>query len=508
MSFHTRHAGRRHALRAPAAELADAYAQLPQAPPGPVANAESPADPPPDARRSVYARLARVAVRHTYYNAGGGRCGDFAVRPTQHTAALMRSLGLLFKPEADGFSVLYDTFDERDLLSYLRRQAREDGSVWTRLTFLLSLKNAYFVNFTDIPIDHDPARWNFYLTNQDAHHRGPMVLLSPGRRVTGDERLPVAGGQVVETVGDDVVRVEVCAISGEVALCKPRCVPKPVADTLRPDQFVCDPEAKAGEKDERVCADRLFFDLSVLPEDRYTVQAVLEDGTPQQRDDLVYTSLYPMPLCMVNLLFTDPHAATSATSAPAAPADPAEATTGVYPVSLEGEGAVRGVDYVLRFTRRKTWWNYYVVPQRGGELHELRIAEAPHTGTARRVRFLGPCEVRLPGGQRAYRFLSSRPLPLEQRSRLHLRLSGRTADMHRAQVLVERLAVPSGQQVLPYSGEDACQQAVRALRRPRDPGARCRRLLRHLCGAGPDPGAPGSGDAAPPRDFSDVYVYV
>jgi hypothetical protein len=144
MSFVTRLAGRRHALRAPDAQ-ADATVPL-----GP--------DPPPDGRRSVYTRLARVAVRHTYYNASGGRCGDFAVRPTHSTAALMRSLGLLFKPEADGFSVLYDTVGEQALLSYLRRQANEDGGVWTRLTFLLSLKNAYFVNFTDIPIDHDPAR--------------------------------------------------------------------------------------------------------------------------------------------------------------------------------------------------------------------------------------------------------------------------------------------------------------------------------------------------------------
>jgi hypothetical protein len=166
------------------------------------------------------------------------------------------------------------------------------------------------------------------------------------------------------------------------------------------------------------------------------------------------------------------------------------------------------VDYVLRFTRRKTWWNYYVVPQRGGKLYELRLAEAAQTGAARRVRFLGPCEVRLPGGQRAYRFLSSRRLPLEQRSRLQLQLSGRTPDMPRAEVLVKRMPVPSAQQVLPYSDEDACTQAAGALRRPRAPGKRCRCLLRQLCGAGPDPGAPGSGEAAPPRDFSDVYVYV
>jgi hypothetical protein len=500
MSFHSRPAGRRHALRAPAAEPAEPEDTLPPAPLRAAAWDEAAAAAHPDQRASVYARLARVAVRHTFYNATGGRCGDFAVRPTQYTAALMRSLGLLFKPEADGFSVLYDTKGEPELLSYLGRQAHQDGSVWTRLTFLLSLTNPYFVNFTDIPIDHDPARWTFWLSNQKAHGRGAMVLLTPGTRVTGDERLLVAGGQVVEPAGPDVVRVEVCGISGEPMLCKPRCVPKSVADRLRPDQLVCDPYAQENEKDEPVCTDRLFFDLSLLPEDCYSVQAVLKDDTVEPRGKFVYTSLYPMPLCMVDLLFTDPYAGGPALVAPG--------ETGVYPVSLQGKGSVQGVDYVLRFTRRKTWWNYYVVPQRGGELHELSIAEAAHAGTTRRVRFLGPCEVRLPGGQRAYRFLSSRPLPLEQRSRLHLRLSGRTADMHRAQVLVERLAVPSGQQVLPYSGEGACQQAVRALRRPRDPGARCRRLLRHLCGAGPDPGATGSGDPPPSRDFSDVYVYV
>lgn len=484
----SRLASRLHALRAPVHPAAHGALET-------ALRAEASHDPgaAPEPRRPEYARLARVSIRHTYYNALGGLCPAFSARPTGFTAALMRSLGLLFRPEANGFSVLYDTGTTDDLLAWLRRQANDRGEVWSRLTFLLSVKNPYFVNFTDIPIDHDPALWSFYLTNQDAHRRGAMVLLTRGSRVTAADRCRVTGPQLVEPAEPGVRRVEVCDISGEPVLCKPRCVSATTAARLPPDQITC---ADAGTGADAVCADLLYFDLSTLPEDRYTVNAVLEDGGVEDRGDYVYTSLYPMPLGMVDLLFTDP-------SAP-----PAGDGAGVYPVSLAGAGAVSEVSYVLRFTRRKTWWNYYVVPQRGGELLDLRVSEEAEAGEGRRVRFVGPCEVRLPGGQRAYRFLSSRPLPLEQRSRLNLRLYGRTAEMPRARMLVKRLPVAGAQQVLPYPGPDACAQARRSLRRPRDPGARCRRLLRHLCGAGPDPGAPGTGETVPPREFSDIYVYV
>lgn len=434
------------------------------------------APPADDARRARYARLARVAIRHTFYNADGGECRDFVVTPTASTAALMRTLGVLFKPEAGGFSVLHDELRGKQLVSYLRGQRTARGA-WTRLSFLLSPRNPYFINSSSLPVDTNPSRRNFYFTNQEAHRRGPTVLLAPGTRVTGEHRVRVNGGQLAEPANDSVRSLEVVDIAGEEVLSKPRCVPG---------------EAEPGEPPR--CADTLFFDLTTLPEDLYTVREVRVDGTTADRAPQLYTSLYPIPLCFVNLFFSDPDGSGA----------------GVYPVTLDegGQGGrVECVEYTLRFTRRATWWSYYVVPQPpGGELYDLRIREVVDAaaGGAPRVRFLGPCRVRLAGGALAWRFLSSRPLPLEQRSALHLRLTGRNARMTHADVLMDRLPVPSSQQVLPIPPEVACQEAWAALADPAAPGTRCERLLKRVCA--PPAGARASG--AEPPSFSEIYVYV
>src|SRR4029079_7486692 len=101
-------------------------------------------------RITYYRRLARVSLRHGYYRASGGACPDLAVRPTAWTAARMRTLGLLFRAEEAGFSVLYDELRERQLLDFLRREQGPRGA-WTRLCFTLSLRNPWFVNFTALP---------------------------------------------------------------------------------------------------------------------------------------------------------------------------------------------------------------------------------------------------------------------------------------------------------------------------------------------------------------------
>jgi hypothetical protein len=471
------------------------------------------------ARKVRYARLARVRIRHTFYNASGGECRDFDIHPTGATGVLLRKLGVLFKPEADGFSVLYNELRTKQLLSYLRDN-RDAWGAWTRLSFLLSLRTPTFINFTNLPINTNPALTNFYFTNQEAHARGKMVLLTPGSRVTADEGLPVSGGQLMEPVDENIRYVEILAVSGEPMLCKPRCVPAAVAALKAPYQVTCrDASPPPGEtpngqwpyppckdewgpcSDRRIglcpprCTDRLFFDLGTLPEDVYDVERVQCDGDRYPSGRWLYTSLYPMPLCFVSLLFSAPQA-----GAP-----------GIYPVTLgdaDEDDTVTCVEYTLRFTRRRTWWSYYVLSQDGGELYDLRIDEVePARERAPSVDFLGPCRVRLAGGQLAWRFLSSRPIPLEQRSRLHLQLTGRTGRMRDADVLVARLPVASPQQVLPIAPQ-AADQARRSLVGSRTPDTRCEKLLRRL--RRPNPGGrPGNGeDPLPPPCISDIYVYV
>jgi hypothetical protein len=462
-----------------------------------------------------FAQLARVTIRHTFYNAAGEECRDFDIRPTGCTAALLRQMGMLLKLRADGFSVLYDTGNTGRLLSYLRGEVNAFGA-WTRMTFLMSLRNPDFVSVTDIPVGTNPSSENFYLTNAEAHAWNGATLLTPGTQVTGAQLVPVTGGQLVQRVSDAVVRVKVRALSGETVLCKPRCVTAKAARTRPPDQMVCyDDEApgrmrrKAEDTQtcdegpgEQRCMDALYFDLSPLPEDWYRVEKVGMDGLVTHSEHYLYTSLYPMPLCFVDLLFSNPDGGRG----------------GVYPVTLgtgkDHAGAgVAPVDYTLRFTRRSTWWSYYVVPRDPtAELSELRVEQNdddPARPGAPTARFLGPCRVVLPGGQRAWRFLSSTRLPLEQRSTLSLRLSGRVKPMTYTETLVARLPVASPRQVLPMTPKAAWKQARDSLADPDAPDAACSALLRRLRNPGPDPrGRAGKGADPPLECYSDIFVHV
>jgi hypothetical protein len=472
------------------------------------------ADPEPgDTPQTRFAQLARVTIRHTFYNAAGEECRDFDIRPTGYTAALMQQMGMLLKIRPDGFLVLYDALHPRRLLSYLHGQVDHYGA-WTRMTFLLSLRNPDFVSLTGIPIGTNPSLENFYLSNREAHAWKGATLLNPGRRVTAAQLLPVTGGQLVEYVDETVVRVKVRALSGAAVLCKPRCVTARAARSTLPDQMVCcDDEVpgrtrRAGEPEdaepcdegpgEQRCSDVLYFDLSTLPEDWYAVEKVGVDGPMHPNTHYLYTSLYPMPLCFVDLLFSNPDGGRG----------------GMYPVTLaaDGGGRVTPVDYTLRFTRRSTWWSYYVVPRDpAAQLSELRVEQneddaGPGAPTAR---FLGPCRVVLPGGQRAWRFLSSTRLPLEQRSTISLRLTGRVAPATHTEVLVSRLPVASPRQVLPMTPQAAWAKARDSLADPDAPDAACDALLRRLRNPGPDPrGRAGSGVGPPPECYSDIFVHV
>jgi hypothetical protein len=412
-------------------------------------------------RRLLYERLARVSVLHEYY---GGACRDFAVRPTRHTAGLLRRLGLLFRPEDAGFSVLYDHLGAGSLMEFIRNRRGRGEEPWTRLCFVLSLRNPSFVAFTELPADTNPARQNLYLTNRRAHAPADSpVLLSPGPRVTGDDRVPVNGGRFVETVDAGVARVRVLDVSGEEVMCSPA--------TVRPGG-----------------SERLHFDLGGLPEELYRVQVVPREGTAPEPREFLYTSAYPVPLGFVELLLADPDGAPGS----------------VYPVRGLGtpDEAIEGVSYEIRFAARRTWWSYYVVADApGGGPGEMRIRQRRAPGEDR-VAFLGPCRVRLAGGRPAWWFVSRREIPLARRPTLHLQLVWRREGSRRVDVLMERLPLPSGEQVLPMDPGEACVQArSRPCDAPERMGHRCRRLLDSLCGAPPVAGLPR-------RIFSDIYVHV
>ena len=79
------------------------------------------------ARRYFYERLLQVSLENSYNNGSANRCPDFSIRPTSSSATLMASLGLLFRQEETGFSVLYDERRRASLEQYLRRSGWENA---------------------------------------------------------------------------------------------------------------------------------------------------------------------------------------------------------------------------------------------------------------------------------------------------------------------------------------------------------------------------------------------
>jgi hypothetical protein len=406
--------------------------------PTPVADDDGPTLP----RSYQYEVLARVSLLDTYYNASDDACPDFSFWPTPTTAELMHDIGLLFRKERSGFSVLYDTRRRAGLIDFLRRQCSPEPvpvttccptpsqptgapGVWTRLSFVLALQNTMFLNFTDLPIGLNPARFNLCFDNRQAHRvRGLGLLLNPGPFVRcptrpRDERAtdlselrPLVDGQYPVPIGVGTRRAEcvrVTDVRGEVVICRPACM------------------TRDGREH---CTERVYLDFSVLPMGRYQIQWLGPDEILLRHLDVVYTESYPVPLGFVDLFLTDPSLACGQTAG----------ESGYFPVSGLWTDApvVRGLDYRLRFRRRATTWNYFVVSER--EIDNLRIEGS--------VAFQGPTRVKLANGRTAWRFASERPLAIEQLSRYRFALLGRPKDASRETPLYDPLPLAAPAQVL------------------------------------------------------------
>lgn len=425
----------------------------------------------------------------------------------------MRSLGLLFKDDGFGFSVLYDTTREENLVNYLRLQADpgvpeprpERRGVWTRLSFVLCLKNMYFANFTRIPIDTNSTSSNFYFSNQNAREKPTgKVILNTGNKVNGSELIPVTAVQYSVPVSDKVQCVQVCAISGLEVICKPRCVSVAIAGSKSWENIDCeDIFEPISPLAVPVCTDVIYLDFSLLPEDKYTIRKLGSNGRPVGKPKhILYTASYPISLCFIDLLFTDPLPKETAAAPP---------EQGVYPIrDLWSDSETRKVypvDYDLVFRRRKTIWSYYVVPQPDSERFEqLRIvdvtARESEEPSRRRIRFAGPCCVRLANGSVAYRFISREAIPLTQQSRFRFQLRGyRRGMVPNEGVLVDRLPVASNEQVLPKTADAVCRELIDSLCPDVEQGEKCTLLREHVCSeeAVSDPST---------QNYSEIYVYV
>lgn len=496
-----------------------AFERTLRSPPFRDAEGEAGAEGDQPARQFYYLRLMRVSIRHNYYYRSNGECPDFSIRPTSASAALMQTLGLLFKDEVTGFSILYDVRRRDILLSYLRRQEwpPKSNHCWTRLSFVLSLKNPYFLNFTDLPIDLNPANQNFYFTNQNARLQRDQIVLNPDQEQELLRVVPVQFGVPVSNAVKDVEVQDVAQVAEAegAVICRPRCIPDEMLKTHQASQVTCkqveEYESKHPIPLTYACMNKIYLDFSPLPEDKYTIKHVYILGSPAPPPPagdgpVLYTESYPVPLCFINLFFTNPTGE----------------KLGFFPVrhlfSEKPRTTVETVNYELKFERRSTYWNYFIVPQSGEDIENLRIEPE--------VRFNGPCSVNLPDGRKAYRFVSKQPLPFIQQSQFRFRLTGELGATAQNSILMERLPVASPEQVL-QDELTACLKLDGSVR----PGAKteCRKLKGQICrcvcmglpvdkwlqvlkGLCADPQNPTCQELRLklrcPKIYSDIYVYV
>lgn len=114
---------------------------------------------------SRYEQCCLIAFEHPYYEEG--RCSDLQVMPQNPTKALLRQLGLLFRPISGGMLLLYeDTSEKGPPLGRIKE-------VHT-LSFDLRLENALFYEFTKLP--RPPEGQAFHFSNWAAQRPGGKQL--------------------------------------------------------------------------------------------------------------------------------------------------------------------------------------------------------------------------------------------------------------------------------------------------------------------------------------------
>ncbi|HEY0406167.1 MAG TPA: hypothetical protein VGC89_10590 [Pyrinomonadaceae bacterium] len=476
------------------------------------------------AQKYYYTRLAHVAVKHTYYNLSEDECPDFTFSPTSSSSALMTSLGLIFRSEATGFSILYNEQRKDDLFNYLKRQKGRPGpnvlsqdGVWTRLSFVLTLNNPYFINFTDIPIKLNPSTQNFYFSNDRAHKVNKRAIILNCNDYVSDnesELLTVAPVQYPVNISKAVKEVRVRDISGELVMCQSRCVP--ISETPQDMARLVNCKHKIHSPPVVLrCRDRIYLDFASLPEDRYTIQKIMDDHLlghkePWVERDIIYTASAPTPLCFIDLLFTNP----------------AGGDTGFYPVKdLFGTPKIVNINYQLRFRTRSTFWTYFIVPQPQQEKFQNLRIESVEQKKAQQVNFAGPCYVTLANGQKGYRFVSEKQIPFRQQPEYSFRLLGQHGLMPNDGVIIERLPVATKQQILRdelivlydlernlcVQGNDKrCRRLIRRLSKCFREGAGSTAELARLKRQGANPRSQQFEQQRQrcPNLYSDTYVYV
>jgi hypothetical protein len=359
-----------------------------------------------------FIRLFSVTITHTYYTQQKGRCADFRIVPTDTTATLMASLGLVLKNEGTGFSVFCTPASLDGIFAYLLREAQnpaERTGFWSRLTFLMELVNPSFVGITALPINIKVAEQNLFGCNTEAHDDGPRILLPEGDFMGADALHSTIGSEYNMRLPKAAARVTVSDISGAVV------IPTPGGE----DIVLFD----VGD------AKYAIIEFGGLPYDLYTVNVFGKAGQPLAGEPFSPRSVLYVPtgtetFGLLDMLFTEPI--------------PGEGGKYPIPPMFEKDPDPKNcghIAYQLPFDARHTYWEYYVAPQVPGELVDITI-EGPG------ATFESEGKVWLPDGSHADKFTSRDPLAMRQKSAQRFQLKGRRLDPNGQSNAVRLLRLP------------------------------------------------------------------
>lgn len=363
--------------------------------------------------------LFTLRFRHNYYNAADGRCPDLSVVPTDSCAALMAGLGIIYRDQGDGFSVYIPQSRVAAMMDAIVKGYCADTAgrgCWTRLTFLMLLRNSDFVGITALPIDTSPMTDNLYASNLQTSAGAGCLLLGTNGIVGAADLHPVTNGSLA-LQSRWAGTVTAYDISG-----------KPVASV----------DLSAGVP--------ATLSFAGLPYDLYTIS-----GTPRGvytgPSSLAYVPASPRTSGVIDLLLTQPDAGVGDPAAfpvamPPSPPPPGYVAPFAMPTT---------VNLVVQFEARETYWRYYVVSQslRGGFADNLAISGE---GT----KFRKSIDT-LPNGDLAVLFSATTSLPMEQRSSYRFSLAGqrRGANGSSDTISVDRLPVAPIAPVWPHKGGGA-----------------------------------------------------
>ena len=333
-----------------------------------------------------YRAFVQLKVKHNYYAKNLDR--DIHFVPTAQSLALAREMGLLIKNSEGGISISYDVPNGDALWHYLKNNDHVE------FNFLLISTNNSFINFTDMATESVGKIFHFNTLNAKKSQEG-AYLLHQEKYVSTQDGISLKRGDFYYPIKSKKVRLE-----------------------LKND------EGKKIIEEEVVDRDNYLFQLSNLPQGRYTI---LEDG--KERYQFAY----------VNQQI------------------PRGAGVAMITVSINGNDkkdlmeqlergeVLKSKEYLLHFDSRSTYWKYFIVSK-----YKLPLEKSGIQSENEDVTFNGPEKVKLPNGDMAYVFEASKPLPLNEIPKYNLKLS-KNKKAGNGEAYLNRLPTPSPDSIKPES---------------------------------------------------------